>query len=775
MITDDHRSGPPTVYGPLATVLRLPFAVLHADFSRKRRAVALCVGGGLLLSALSLPAQVITTVGTNVGIGTAGTPAARLEVSGSAFVTGRTMPSAGAGLEAFYASGQSFLLSYDRTGAAYKSMGFDGSDLEFYINGSEKFRLASNGNVGIGTAAPGYPLAVSSAAVGAEAIPLYVRNETTWAPGVKTSIGLGANNANQVIGKISNVYDTNFRSYLAFGAWNNGFQENLMIVRGDGNVGIGTTTPASPFTLQTPTFISALISGTGSYGAGLHLESQASGVRYQLQAMGTATAGRVGNFEIQNYNTGAVPLTITNAGNVGIGTASPTGKLVVATNASADNAFILASTRAFSGNRNWRISLDQNVEGMIEITPSTALGGNAYTNTALAISNAGNVGIGTTSPSIAGGYTPKLHLAGAYGAIALESTTAAKKWGVGVDSNGALDIFESTSGYGGRLLITNSGNVGIGTSSPLSKLHVQGIGRFGLNDAGNNNIGGILVASGTGVGGARQYWIGASNPTSQNNNMFQISDYNGSTNYPLLTIYGMHAGPAGGNVGIGTTAPTQKLQFGLNSFIGLPGGSGPYVPVAWQRGYSGIILAGSSSTDGASGWAHGSRLVSIDYGDGLNAEFDTVNASAWTNSALVISSRNGRQGNVGIGTGSPDFKLHVAGSVRATSFIADANTYADFVFQPGYRLAPLGEVEAAIKEQGHLPDIPSETEARRDGIDVARMQAKLLQKVEELTLHLIAQEKRMESIEKENAALRQQVGELKADPANPRSTVASIE
>lgn len=139
----------------------------------------------------------------------------------------------------------------------------------------------------------------------------------------------------------------------------------------------------------------------------------------------------------------------------------------------------------------------------------------------------------------------------------------------------------------------------------------------------------------------------------------------------------------------------------------------------------------------------------------------------FTNHSLVLITnaaermRIDQTGNVGVGTSSPSHKLTVAGSVRATSFVADVNTYADFVFRPGYKLASLGEVEAAIKAKGHLPDIPSEAEVKRDGLDVARMQVKLLQKVEELTLYLLAHEKELQQLRAENQILRSEVSDLK--------------
>ena len=79
--------------------------------------------------------------------------------------------------------------------------------------------------------------------------------------------------------------------------------------------------------------------------------------------------------------------------------------------------------------------------------------------------------------------------------------------------------------------------------------------------------------------------------------------------------------------------------------------------------------------------------------------------------------------------------------------------WSDYVFQPGYRLPSLSEVNAYIQQNHHLPDIPSEAEVKEKGVSVGEMQAKLLAKVEELTLHMIQQES-------ENKELRQRIAQL---------------
>lgn len=72
-------------------------------------------------------------------------------------------------------------------------------------------------------------------------------------------------------------------------------------------------------------------------------------------------------------------------------------------------------------------------------------------------------------------------------------------------------------------------------------------------------------------------------------------------------------------------------------------------------------------------------------------------------------------------------------------------TGADFVFSPAYKLKPLSEVESFVQNNRHLPDIPSEKEMQENGLNLNEMQIKLLQKIEELTLYVIEQDKKIES------------------------------
>lgn len=86
----------------------------------------------------------------------------------------------------------------------------------------------------------------------------------------------------------------------------------------------------------------------------------------------------------------------------------------------------------------------------------------------------------------------------------------------------------------------------------------------------------------------------------------------------------------------------------------------------------------------------------------------------------------------------------------------------DHVFDPGYRLQPLSEVKRFVEEYHHLPDIPSAAEVKEKGMSVGGMEAKLLGKIEELTLHMIEAEERNQRLEKEIALLKKSVSESQA-------------
>lgn len=160
--------------------------------------------------------------------------------------------------------------------------------------------------------------------------------------------------------------------------------------------------------------------------------------------------------------------------------------------------------------------------------------------------------------------------------------------------------------------------------------------------------------------------------------------------------------------------------------------------------YIGRYAAGSGKTDLrislGDDWTGDDRFVIG------NTHWDNNKWHEW----FVVSN----SGRVGIGgVSNPQNALEVNGTIRAKEIKVETG-WADFVFAPDYQLPTLGEVEAHIKEHKHLPGIPTEAEVKKDGANLGEMNVKLLQKVEELTLYMIQQNKEIESLKKEVQQLR---------------------
>lgn len=122
-------------------------------------------------------------------------------------------------------------------------------------------------------------------------------------------------------------------------------------------------------------------------------------------------------------------------------------------------------------------------------------------------------------------------------------------------------------------------------------------------------------------------------------------------------------------------------------------------------------------------------------------------ASSKSNALIVL-----KNGNVGIGTNltnnTSNYKLSVNGDVRAKKVVVETG-WSDFVFEAEYKLRSLQELEIYIQQYGHLPEIPSANTIENNGADIGELLKLQMQKIEELTLYIIEQEKRIRSLEKE--------------------------
>jgi hypothetical protein len=220
----------------------------------------------------------------------------------------------------------------------------------------------------------------------------------------------------------------------------------------------------------------------------------------------------------------------------------------------------------------------------------------------------------------------------------------------------------------------------------------------------------------------------------------------------------VYAAYFGGNVGIGTSTPSKLLTVQAYNATGILALSG----YASANTAIGLGRTASEAEWGVAGTAGSYSSLSV-AGDVIlrsntkNLILTAKNATggirfstgATDVERMVITSA----GNVGIGSSAPQAKLDVAGGIRADSIVIN-NGGADFIFEDDYNLISLEEIEQFIKENKHLPDIPAAKQMQKEGVSVGTLQVKLLQKVEELTLYLIEQNKRIQKLEKENKELK---------------------
>ncbi|BFM45176.1 hypothetical protein CFS9_38170 [Flavobacterium sp. CFS9] len=154
---------------------------------------------------------------------------------------------------------------------------------------------------------------------------------------------------------------------------------------------------------------------------------------------------------------------------------------------------------------------------------------------------------------------------------------------------------------------------------------------------------------------------------------------------------------------------------------------------------------------------YGTQILSFYTNDGtVNSraliEHITTANSQRVNFTSAFSSGSGdanwtfEKGNVGIGTTNPTSLLTVAGNIASREVKVTVDAGADFVFEKDYNLPSLEAVDKYIKENKHLPEIASAQEMQKEGINLSEMNIKLLQKIEELTLYTIEQQKSTEKL-----------------------------
>lgn len=211
-----------------------------------------------------------------------------------------------------------------------------------------------------------------------------------------------------------------------------------------------------------------------------------------------------------------------------------------------------------------------------------------------------------------------------------------------------------------------------------------------------------------------------------------------------------------GNVGIGTTTPSYKLDVKGAVRVQSPAASNPMIG---SRNPLYLDAANYNSNSSAIVFVKGNEPVAEIASDILANGGKDLYMIAGGN--ILLDPWNGT-GNVGIGTQNPQSKLAVNGTITAKKLKITQEGWADYVFDSSYRLQPLHQVEAYIQANKHLPDVPTSAEVKKEGIDVGDNQVLLLKKIEELTLYIIQQNKSIETQNREMEAMKKEMAELKA-------------
>jgi hypothetical protein len=224
---------------------------------------------------------------------------------------------------------------------------------------------------------------------------------------------------------------------------------------------------------------------------------------------------------------------------------------------------------------------------------------------------------------------------------------------------------------------------------------------------------------------------------------------------------------ADGSVGIGTTNPTGKLEIsGGNIILNRPSNKVDRNGISEFSAFE----INNSFTPGQTGYVkvyyptNNSLLFGADYDGHIGGAQPNIQFGRIGNPFLTVVNNGDYTGNVGIGTTNPDEKLTVNGVIHAKEVKVDlSGPLADFVFKPDYKLMSLPQVEQFVKANNRLPQMPSAEEVTKNGLSMGEMQNKLLQKVEELTLYVIEQQKTISQQQSQLKELNDKFNNLKSN------------
>jgi hypothetical protein len=470
----------------------------------------------------------------------------------------------------------------------------------------------NGGNVGIGTASPILKLHVEAGTIYANS----AKSDTVLATSIA---GTATHNMIGSAGYWGVRTATN--NSFNLDVYNGGSPKAALTVLNNGKVGIGTNDPRTLLDIYGTNPVFTLYNSIGSTDQ-KYLYIQNSGGKFQISKANDA------------YDTFTQLVTIDNDGNVGIGTTAPDASLDVRS-ASGSVGLTVGNT---TGDTRLQISSTENSDVTFNVGDSSGLGTSRSFifktgNTERMRIEGGSVGIGTISP------TEKLHVVGK-ALITDDVQLTGSNPRIDFNTNGSSSLrFYDTTNAAERMRINTSGNLGINTTSPSSKLQVVG------STSGDS----VLKVDGT------------------NGTLFEVVDdlsgslmsVNDAAGLPVFEVFADSHIVAGrynqndfylntnGNLGLGTSSPITKLNIkGDQSADGQL-----YIEPKNDGEYAGLVIKTTRGADRAYAIFAGGTGT-----DDLNFRFRDASAGA---DRMVIDS----SGNVGVGTTSPAARLHIVSNV----------------------------------------------------------------------------------------------------------------